>query len=56
MERAYHERCPTAEAYRLHDDDDDDDGEIFSTRSVLSVVRIRMARVVRIRMAREVAG
>ena len=29
MQRAYHERCPTAEAYRLHDDDDDDDGEIY---------------------------
>ena len=27
MQRAYHERCPTAEAYRLHDDDEDDDGE-----------------------------
>ena len=29
-DKAYHhERCPTAEAYRLHDDDDDDDGEIY---------------------------
>ena len=27
MQRAYHERCPTAEAYRLHDDDDD--GHIY---------------------------
>ena len=29
-DRSYdHERCATAEAYRLHDDDDDDDGEIY---------------------------
>ena len=41
MERAYHERCPTVEAYRLHDDDDDGDIYFVGTHVVKRCLRPR---------------
>ena len=44
MQRAYHEMCPTAEAYKLHDDDDE--MTIISSAHVASNVPAARDRMV----------